>query len=78
MFAKTTVVGDRALPLFRRLAAASQPPSWNFTKYLLDRRGRLAQRFDPYLPADAPACGARSGGCWRAAGARGSRRPDPD
>jgi glutathione peroxidase len=54
MFAKTTVVGDRALPLFRRLAAASQPPSWNFTKYLLDRRGRLAQRFDPYLPADAP------------------------
>ena len=54
MFAKTTVVGDRALPFFRRLAAASQPPSWNFTKYLLDRRGRLAQRFDPYLPADAP------------------------
>ena len=54
MFARTTVVGDQALPLFRRLAAVSQPPSWNFTKYLLDRRGRLAQRFDPYLPADAP------------------------
>jgi glutathione peroxidase len=54
MFAKGPVTGDRALGLFRRLAAASEPPSWNFTKYLLDRRGRLVQRFDPYLPADSP------------------------
>ncbi len=54
MFAKGPVTGNRALGLFRRLAAASEPPSWNFTKYLLDRRGRLVQRFDPYLPADSP------------------------
>ncbi len=54
MFAKAAVTGDGALPLYRRLAAASAPPSWNFTKYLLDRRGRLVERFDPYLPADAP------------------------
>ncbi len=54
MFAKAPVTGAGAQPLFRGLAARSAPPTWNFTKYLLDRRGRLSERFDPYLPADAP------------------------
>ena len=42
MFAKTTVVGEKAHPLYKQLAAASgQPPRWNFHKYLVDRKGQV-------------------------------------
>ena len=54
MFAKLKVTGDDAHPLFRDLGA----PDWNFNKYLLDRRGRLVERWgagtepgDPELTA---------------------------
>ena len=54
MFAKLKVTGDDAHPLFRNLGA----PDWNFNKYLLDRRGRLVERWgagtepgDPELTA---------------------------
>lgn len=47
MFARTSVTGDDAHPLFKRLAAAvGEEPKWNFNKYLLDRRGRVVGRFD--------------------------------
>lgn len=46
MFAKTSVTGEDAHPLFRRLAeAAGEEPSWNFNKYLLDRRGRVVAKY---------------------------------
>lgn len=45
MFAKTDVVGEAANPLFTRLAAGTEPPEWNFSKYLLDRDGRLVAKF---------------------------------
>lgn len=46
MFAKTSVTGEDAHPLFRRLAAAAgEEPSWNFNKYLLDRRGRVVAKY---------------------------------
>ena len=42
MFAKTTVVGADAHPLYKQLAAATgQPPRWNFHKYLVDRKGQV-------------------------------------
>ena len=42
MFAKTTVVGTSAHPLYKQLAAATgQPPRWNFHKYLVDRKGQV-------------------------------------
>jgi len=42
MFAKTTVVGADAHPLYKKLAAATgQPPRWNFHKYLVDRKGQV-------------------------------------
>ena len=42
MFAKTTVVGTNAHPLYKQLAAATgQPPRWNFHKYLVDRKGQV-------------------------------------
>lgn len=42
MFAKSSVTGDQASPLFRQLAAQSgQKPRWNFYKYLIGRDGRV-------------------------------------
>src|SRR5512142_1358546 len=39
MFAKTSVVGVNANPLYRTLATLTgKPPRWNFHKYLLDRK----------------------------------------
>ena len=54
MFAKTTVTGARAHPLYRRLAAAAGAPEWNFNKYLIDRRGRVVARFGAGTEPDAP------------------------
>jgi glutathione peroxidase len=51
MFAKTKVVGEEANPVFRALAAEAGEPTWNFNKYLLDRRGRVVARYDA---SDAP------------------------
>lgn len=43
MFAKTSVTGEQASPLFRQLAAQSgQKPRWNFYKYLIGRNGQIA------------------------------------
>lgn len=42
MFAKSSVAGPNANPLFAQLARASgSAPRWNFHKYLLGRDGRL-------------------------------------
>ncbi len=47
MFAKTSVTGDDASPLFKALAAATgEEPSWNFNKYLVDRDGKVVGKFD--------------------------------
>ena len=53
MFAKTRVNGPRSHPLYRHLKAAAPGTlgtrfiKWNFTKFLLDRRGRVQQRYGP-------------------------------
>ena len=46
MFEKVHVVGAKATPLYRALAAASgEAPKWNFHKYLIGRDGRLVASF---------------------------------
>lgn len=46
MFAKTSVVGQTAHPLYAALARASgQAPQWNFHKYLVDRDGKVVASF---------------------------------
>jgi glutathione peroxidase len=53
MFAKIDVNGDAAHPLFRFLKQSkpglfgSQRIKWNFTKFLIDRTGRVVNRFGP-------------------------------
>ena len=47
VFAKTSVVGLKANPLFRDLTAKTgKPPRWNFHKYLLDRSGHVVAVFE--------------------------------
>ncbi|TLS73973.1 glutathione peroxidase [Mariprofundus erugo] len=46
MFAKTTVRGSDADPLYKALAAAAgESPAWNFHKYLIGRDGKLIASF---------------------------------
>src|SRR5256712_5630255 len=54
MFAKTSVVGANANPLYHELAARTgKPPRWNFHKYLLDRAGQPVAAFESAVePAD--------------------------
>ncbi|GGB39451.1 glutathione peroxidase [Fictibacillus barbaricus] len=53
MFAKLNVNGDDAHPLFKYLASeapgilGSKAIKWNFTKFLVDRDGRVVKRFAP-------------------------------
>lgn len=52
MFAKTSVRGDNANPLFAELSKASGTrPKWNFYKYLVGRNGQVV---DSYSSMTAP------------------------
>jgi glutathione peroxidase len=59
MFSKSNVVDEPLNPLFASLAAALGEPSFNFNKYLLDRRGRPIERFDAGIEPDDPQLSAR-------------------
>lgn len=54
MFAKSTVSGRQANPLFQQLAAGGGGlPRWNFHKYVVSRDGRKITSFDSAVdPAD--------------------------
>jgi len=58
VFAKIDVNGENAAPLYRHLKAeapgllGTQGIKWNFTKFLIDRSGKVAER---YAPTTAPA-----------------------
>jgi glutathione peroxidase len=55
MFAKSSVRGAGANPLFADLAKATgQAPRWNFHKYLIDRGGRVVQSFDTRVAPEDP------------------------
>ena len=51
MMSKVEVKGEGAHPLYAELAGAEEPiggePRWNFTKFLVDRDGRVVARFEP-------------------------------
>jgi glutathione peroxidase len=55
MFAKTSVAGRTANPLFATLARQTgQAPQWNFHKYLIDRSGSRVRSFDSKVRPDSP------------------------
>ncbi len=59
MFAKVDVNGDGAHPLFKYLKHAakgllgSEAIKWNFTKFLVDRDGRVVARYAPTTKPEA-------------------------
>jgi glutathione peroxidase len=58
MFTKSKILGENAHPLYRELASRPEPiggdVTWNFEKYLVDREGRVAARFDPEVTPEDP------------------------
>jgi glutathione peroxidase len=60
MMAKVSVLGDDKTPLYQFLTDKSQDPQfggdikWNFTKFLVDRKGNLVARFEPNVTPDSP------------------------
>jgi glutathione peroxidase len=59
IFEKVSVAGKDQHPLYARLASQPAPiggdPKWNFTKFLLDRKGNVVDRFEPKVKPDDPA-----------------------
>jgi len=48
------VAGTDANPVFRELNRQSQPPRWNFTKYVVNRDGEVVQRFPSQVRPEDP------------------------
>jgi glutathione peroxidase len=60
LFARTSLTGEHVAPLYQFLTDKQANPNtggpirWNFTKFLVDRDGKVAQRFEPDITPDAP------------------------
>ena len=60
MFAKVEVNGDGACDLYKKLTALETTPvgpgkiSWNFEKFLVNKKGEVVARFAPRTKPDAP------------------------
>jgi len=59
MYAKVSVKGSDQTPLYGYLTKEADPSrsgdiKWNFTKFLVDREGRVVQRFEPAVTPDSP------------------------
>jgi glutathione peroxidase len=56
MFEKIVVTGDNVAPLYKKIAAQPSPiggePRWNFTKFLVDRSGKVVARYEPGIKPD--------------------------
>lgn len=54
LFAKASVKGDGRQEVFRRLTVELEEPTWNFTKYVVGKDGRVVARFGPRTAPDDP------------------------
>lgn len=54
LFAKSKVTGEDRSEVFQRLCAELEEPSWNFTKYVVGKDGRVIARFGPRTAPDDP------------------------
>ena len=59
MFSKVSVKGDDTTPLYQYLTQKANPSvtgdiKWNFTKFLVDRNGKVVARFESPVKPDSP------------------------
>jgi glutathione peroxidase len=59
VYAKVSVKGDDQTPLYSYLTKEASPAvagdiKWNFTKFLVNRDGKVVQRFEPAVTPDSP------------------------
>jgi glutathione peroxidase len=55
IFSKVSVAGADKVPLYGYLTGAmGGEVQWNFTKFLVDKNGKVIQRFDSAVEPDAP------------------------
>jgi glutathione peroxidase len=59
LYAKVSVKGVDQTPLYQYLTKEADPAvageiKWNFTKFLVDRNGKVVQRFEPAVTPDSP------------------------
>jgi glutathione peroxidase len=55
MYAKISVKGDDKAPLYQFLTAATGGEiQWNFTKFLVDKTGKVVARFEPKVTPESP------------------------
>ncbi len=59
IYGKVSVKGDDETPLYSYLTKDAGPSvageiQWNFTKFLVDRKGQVVQRFAPKITPDSP------------------------
>ena len=58
MFSKVSVKGDDTTPLYQYLTTAANPAvagevKWNFTKFLVDKNGKVVGRFEPAITPES-------------------------
>ncbi len=59
LYAKVSVKGEDTTPLYQYVTKDANPAvageiKWNFTKFLVDRKGNVVQRFEPAVKPDSP------------------------
>jgi len=54
MFSKVSVLPPDKAPLYEFLTAGGNEIEWNFTKFLVDRDGKVVARFPSKVPPDSP------------------------
>ncbi len=54
MYAKISVKGDDKAPLYQFLTATGGEIQWNFTKFLVDKDGKVVARFEPKVTPESP------------------------
>lgn len=63
MFEKIDVSGEKQHPLYKRLSSQPAPiggdPKWNFTKFLIDRSGKVVARYESKIKPDDAALVAK-------------------
>jgi glutathione peroxidase len=53
MYSKISVKGDDKAPLYQFLTATGGEIQWNFTKFLVDKSGRVVARFEPKVTPES-------------------------